>query len=77
MTGTRAMSADVPIISSMFAAYAGASDAYVRLAPARERILFVRRDNPASLRAQEKIGMRQVASFLYGGSEFAVLSYLS
>ena len=100
MTGTRAMTADVPIIGAMLAAHAGAPDAYVygpicvaaeergkglaqamfselrRLAPAREGILFIRRDNAASLRAHEKMGMREVASFLYGGSEFAVLSYL-
>src|SRR5262249_43917930 len=29
MTGTRAMVADVPIVAAMFAAYPGASDAYV------------------------------------------------
>jgi predicted GNAT superfamily acetyltransferase len=100
MTGTRAMAADVPIVSAMFTAYAGASNAYVygpicvaaeergrglaqamfselrRLAPAREGVLFIRRDNVASLRAHEKMGMREVADFVYGGSEFAVLSYL-
>jgi predicted GNAT superfamily acetyltransferase len=100
MTGTRAMTADVPILGAMFAAYPGASDAYAygpicvaaeergkgmaqamfselrRLAPAREGILFIRRDNTASLRAHEKMGMREVAGFRYGGSEFAVLSYL-
>jgi L-amino acid N-acyltransferase YncA len=100
MTGTRAMTADVPILGAMLAAYAGASDAYVygpicvaaeergqglaqamfselrRLVPAREGILFIRRDNLASLRAHEKMGMREVASFLYSGREFAVLSYL-
>jgi predicted GNAT superfamily acetyltransferase len=100
MTGTRAMATDIPIVSAMFAAYAGASDAYVygpicvaaeergnglaqamfselrRLVPGREGILFIRRDNLASLRAHEKMGMREVASFLHGGSEFAVFSYL-
>lgn len=100
MTGTRAMTADVPIIGAMLDAYAGAPDAYVygpicvaaeergkglaqamfselrRLAPAREGILFIRRDNAASLRAHEKMGMREVAGFLYGGTEFAVLSYI-
>jgi predicted GNAT superfamily acetyltransferase len=45
-----------------------------RLVPAREGILFIRRDNPASLRAHEKMGMREVAGFVFGGSEFAVLS---
>ena len=100
MTGTRAMAADVPIVAAMFAAYAGASDAYVygpicvaaaergrglalamfselqRMVPAREGVLFIRRDNVASLRAHEKMGMREVASFVYGGSEFAVFPYL-
>jgi len=100
MTSTRAMNVDVPIISAMFAAYAGAANAYVygpicvaaeergkglaqamfselrRLAPAREGILFIRRDNSASLRTHEKMGMREVASFAFGGGEFAVLSYL-
>jgi predicted GNAT superfamily acetyltransferase len=100
MTGTRDMAADIPIVSAMFAAYAGASDAYVygpicvaskergkglaqamfaelrRQVPAREGVLFIRRDNAASLRAHEHMGMREVASFQYGGSAFAVLSYL-
>lgn len=47
-----------------------------RLAPAREGILFIRRDNSASLRAHAKMGMREVASFVFGGNDFAVLSYL-
>lgn len=45
-------------------------------APAREGILFIRRDNLASLRAHAKMGMREVADFMFGGNEFAVLSYL-
>ena len=44
--------------------------------PAREGILFIRCDNIASLRAHEKMGMREVACFEFGGNEFAVLSYL-
>ena len=47
-----------------------------RLAPGREGILFIRRNNAPSLRAHERMGMREVASFRYGGSEFAVLSYV-
>jgi predicted GNAT superfamily acetyltransferase len=47
-----------------------------RRVPAREGILFIRRDNQASLRAHAKMGMREVASFMFGGNEFAVLSYL-
>ncbi len=46
-----------------------------RLVPMREGILFIRRDNPASLRAHEKMGMREVAGFVFGGSEFVVLSW--
>jgi len=100
MTGTRAMTVDVPILGAMFAAYAGAADAYAygpicvaaeergkglaqamfselrRLVPAREGILFIRRDNSASLRAHAKMGMHEVADFVFGGNEFAVLSYI-
>jgi predicted GNAT superfamily acetyltransferase len=47
-----------------------------RLMPGREGILFIRRDNTASQRAHAKMGMREVASFVFGGNEFAVLSYL-
>lgn len=47
-----------------------------RLTPACEGILFIQRDNPTSLRAHAKMGMREVASFVFGGNEFAVLSYL-
>jgi predicted GNAT superfamily acetyltransferase len=46
-----------------------------RLAPGREGILFIRRDNSASLRAHAKMGMREVASFVFDGNELAVLSY--
>ena len=45
-----------------------------RLVPGREGILFIRRDNPASLRAHEKMGMREVAGFVFDGIELAVLS---
>lgn len=47
-----------------------------RQLPAREGILFIRRDNAASLRAHEKMGMGEVAGFVFGGHEYAVLSYL-
>lgn len=47
-----------------------------RLMPAREGILFIRRDNSASLRAHEKMGMCEVASFVFGGNELAILSYI-
>ena len=46
-----------------------------RLLPGREGILFVRRDNPASLRAHEKMGMREVAGFIFDGNDCAVFSY--
>ena len=46
-----------------------------RLVPAREGILFIRRDNSASLRAHEKMGMTAVAGFVFGGIDFVVFSY--
>ena len=39
-----------------------------RLLPGREGILFIRRDNPASLRAHEKMGMHEVAGFVFDGT---------
>ena len=47
-----------------------------RLERGREGILFIRRDNPASLRAHNKMGMREVAGFVFGGQEHVVLSYV-
>lgn len=47
-----------------------------RLEPEREGILFIRRDNLASLRAHLKMGMREVAEFVFDGAEMAVLSFL-
>ena len=47
-----------------------------RLLPGREGILFIRRDNPASLRAHAKMGMHEVAGFLFDGHAYAVLSYV-
>ena len=44
--------------------------------PGREGVLFIRRDNAASLRAHEKMGMREVAAFTHGGVEMAVLAYV-
>ena len=44
--------------------------------PGREGVLFIRRDNAASLRAHEKMGMREVARFAHGGAEMAVLAYI-
>ncbi len=43
--------------------------------PGREGVLFIRRDNAASLRAHERMGMREVAGFAHGGAEMAVLAY--
>ncbi len=40
----------------------------------REAILFIRRDNTASLRAHERLGMREVAGFTLEEDEYAVLS---
>ena len=46
-----------------------------RLEPTREGILFIRRDNEASLRAHSKMGMSEVAEFEFGGNTLAVFSY--
>ena len=100
MTSTLEMNADIPIISSMLAAYPGAPDAYIygpicvsaeergkgvaqamfaelqRLLPGREGILFIRRDNLASLRAHAKMGMHEVAGFVFNGNDHVALSYV-
>jgi L-amino acid N-acyltransferase YncA len=56
---------------------AGAMFAELRVRlPKQEGILFIRRDNPASLRAHARMGMREVAEFTHGGAPFAVLSYI-
>jgi hypothetical protein len=44
--------------------------------PGREGVLFIRRDNAASLRAHERMGMREVAGFAHGGTGMAVLAYM-
>jgi L-amino acid N-acyltransferase YncA len=55
---------------------AGAMFAALRAhVPDREGVLFIRRDNIASLRAHARMGMQEVAQFTYSGAEFAVLSY--
>jgi L-amino acid N-acyltransferase YncA len=43
--------------------------------PGREGILFIRRDNVASLKAHLKMGVREVAEFTHGGIVHAVLAY--
>jgi hypothetical protein len=43
--------------------------------PGREGILFIRRDNPASLSAHAKMGMREVAAFAFNGRDHAILAY--
>jgi len=47
-----------------------------RLERGREGILFIRRDNPASLCAHTKMGMREMAGFVFGGTDYVVLSYV-
>jgi predicted GNAT superfamily acetyltransferase len=47
-----------------------------RLLPGREGILFIRRDNPPSLRAHEKMGMHEVAGFVFDGKDYVALSYV-
>ena len=43
--------------------------------PGREGILFIRRDNVASLKAHLKMGVQEVAEFTHGGIVHAVLAY--
>jgi L-amino acid N-acyltransferase YncA len=42
--------------------------------PGREAVLFIRRDNAASIRAHERLGMREVAGFILHGDDYAVYS---
>ena len=44
--------------------------------PGREGVLFIRRDNEASLRVHAKMGMSEIAEFKHNGKDFAVLSYV-
>jgi len=44
--------------------------------PGRECVLFIRRDNRASLRAHEKMGMHQKAEFSFAGVDYVVLSFI-
>ncbi|MHC6225200.1 GNAT family N-acetyltransferase [Pseudomonas sp. X10] len=46
-----------------------------QLEPGREGILFIRKDNEASMHAHLKMGMQEVATFLFDDHEFAVFSY--
>lgn len=47
-----------------------------RLLPGREGVLFIRRDNPASLRAHARMGMHEVAGFVFNGNDYVALSYI-
>ena len=47
-----------------------------RLLPGREGVLFIRRDNEASIKSHRRMGMREVSHFSYGGVEHIVLSYV-
>jgi hypothetical protein len=42
--------------------------------PHQEAVLFIRRDNTASLRAHERLGMREVAGFAFDDSDYVVMS---
>ncbi len=46
-----------------------------RRLPAREGVLFVRRDNAASLRAHSRMGMREVGGFRFRDAEHAVFAF--
>jgi L-amino acid N-acyltransferase YncA len=43
--------------------------------PGRECVTFVRRDNAASLRVHQKMGMKDVASFMHNGASHVVLTF--
>jgi len=47
-----------------------------RQLPGREGVLFIRRDNEASIKAHLKMGMREVSQFSFGGIDHIVLSYV-
>ena len=47
-----------------------------RLKSAREYVLFIRGDNFASLRAHRKMGMREVADFIFRENNYIVLSFI-
>lgn len=42
--------------------------------PGREAVLFIRRDNLGSIRAHQRLGMRETAQFILQGEHFAVYS---
>ncbi|MBB5609441.1 MULTISPECIES: GNAT family N-acetyltransferase [unclassified Janthinobacterium] len=42
--------------------------------PGGEAVLFIRRDNIGSLRAHRRLGMREVAGYVWDGAEYAVYS---
>lgn len=42
--------------------------------PGQEAVLFIRRDNTASLRAHQRLGMHEVAGFVLDGADYAVFS---
>jgi hypothetical protein len=42
--------------------------------PGREGVLFIRRDNVASLQAHTRMGMREVTGFEHNDTTFVVLS---
>lgn len=46
-----------------------------RLEPGRDGILFIRKDNAASIRAHLKMGMQDVASFTFKGADYAVFTF--
>lgn len=43
--------------------------------PGREGVLFIGRDNTRSLRAHERLGMRERAGFVLNGTPYAVLTF--
>lgn len=48
-----------------------------RVLPGREGVLFIRKDNAASIQAHKKMGMDEVGAFEFNKSHFFVLSYMN
>ncbi len=68
--GPVCISRDARGLGVLEALYAGLRATF----PGREAILFIRDDNPRSLQAHLRLGMREVARFDLGGKVFIVLS---
>ena len=46
-----------------------------RMQPGREGVLFIKASNEPSLRAHRKMGMREVAEYVFNGVPLVVFAY--